>query len=252
MAWNPDVYNKFKEIRYKPFYDLLSHVDALSGNAVLDLGCGTGELTGFLADKFPGAQVLGIDSSAEMLSKAVARPGLSFAQRPIEAQLGTADRWDLIVANASLQWIADHARLFPKIISRLAPGGQLAVQMPNQAENILNQLLNDLVQEPDYYDLLHDTIHHSPVLSLDEYTQLLYANGAKEVLVYQQVYPMIADSVETLYDFISGSALIPYMSSLPESQHEDFIRRFKTKIAYRFPVAPMVYPFKRIFMVAKF
>lgn len=252
MPWDPDVYNQFKEKRYEPFYDLISHIHAKPGMNILDLGCGTGELTRIIADKFPGARVLGVDTSAEMLSKASGHPNISFAQRSIEEQLQLAEKWDLIVANASLQWVNDHPALFPTLISRLLPGGQLAVQMPSQKENLLNQLLYELVHESPYYEVLEDVVRHSPVLSLDDYTQLMFSNSAKEVLVYQKVYPIIAQSVETLYDFISGSALVPYMEKLAEPMKPAFTKIFKERIADRFPSPPMVYAFKRIILVAGF
>ncbi|QEC43877.1 methyltransferase domain-containing protein [Pseudobacter ginsenosidimutans] len=252
MPWNPDVYNKFKAERYQPFYDLISHIDRRPHMNILDLGCGTGEQTKILADRFNPDKVLGIDNSAEMLQQAPQQEHLSFAQRSIEEQLALPEQWDLIHANASLQWVNDHATLFPGLIGKLAPGGQLAVQMPSQKENILNQLLYELVHEAPYYDVLKDSIRHSPVLSLDDYTQLFYSNHAKQVLVYQKVYPILANSTETLFEFISGSSLVPYMEKLEEPLSTEFVNSFKARIAKRFTASPIVYAFKRIILVAGF
>lgn len=252
MPWNPDVYNQFKKKRYEPFYDLISHIHAKPGMRIIDLGCGTGELTKVIADRFPGSRVLGVDTSAEMLAKAPQQENISFAQRSVEEQLQLANKWDAIVANASLQWVNDHADLFPKIISKLLPGGQLAVQMPSQQENLLNQILYKLVHEQPYYEALNGAIRYSPVLTLDDYTHLLYSNGAKETVVYQKVYPIIAQSIETLYDFISGSALVPYMEKLEEPVKAAFTAAFKERIAGHFTASPMVYSFKRIILVAGF
>lgn len=252
MPWNPDVYNRFKEKRYEPFYDLISHIQARPNMAILDLGCGTGELTKIVTDKFPGSRALGVDTSAEMLAKAPQQENISFAQRSVEAQLQLTDKWDVIVANASLQWVNDHAALFPKIVDKLLPGGQLAVQMPSQKENLLNQVLHELVHEAPYYDVLKAVIRYSPVLSLDEYTQLLFSKGATDAIVYQKVYPIIAASTETFYDFISGSSLVPYMEKLEESMKSAFTNDFKSRIARHFTISPMVYSFKRIILVASF
>lgn len=231
---------------------MLGHLTVGARKRILDLGCGTGELTKIIADKFPAASVLGIDTSAEMLSKIPDQKNLSFAQRSVQEQLELPDKWDLIIANASLQWVGDHPHLFPKLISKLLPGGQLAVQMPSQKENLLNQLLYELVHEAPYFDVLKGGIRHSPLLTLDEYTQLLYSNEAKEVLIYQKVYPIIAGSIDTLYDFISGSSLVPYMEKLPEHLKPGFTKTFKDRIAKHFIAPPMVYSFKRIIMVAGF
>jgi trans-aconitate 2-methyltransferase len=252
MPWNPDVYNQFKENRYEPFYDLISHLKPHTAKNIIDLGCGTGELTAILAGRFPGSKTLGIDSSAEMLAKAPLTDTISFIQRSVEEQLMLDDKWDIIVANASLQWVEDHHSLFPAIMSKLGPGGQLAIQMPSQKENILNQLLYELVHEAPFYEVLKNDIRHSPVLSLDEYTTLLYGNGAKEVLVYQKVYPILAQSADTLYEFISGSALVPYMEKLQEPLRSLLVKEFKKRIEAKFPSAPMVYAFKRILLIAAF
>lgn len=251
MPWNPNTYDQFKQKRQEPFYDLFSHIHPASGMHVLDLGCGTGELTGIVADKLPEAQVLGIDKSAEMLAKALNRYKLSFLQRSIEEQLQLTAKWDLILANASLQWVEDHPVLFPRIFSRLLPGGQLAVQMPSQNENRLNQLLEALVQESPYYEVLHTVIRRSPVLTLDEYTQLLFANGAKDVIVYQKVYPIIASTTDSFFEFIAGTSLIPYMEKLEEPMRATFTAVFKKRIADSFTGSPLVYPFKRILLVAR-
>lgn len=250
MPWDPEVYNKFKDNRYEPFYDLISHVLSKPSMNMIDLGCGTGELTKVLADRFPGSKVLGVDSSAEMLAEAPAQENISFVQRTIEEQLQRTEVWDAIIANASLQWVNDHHSLFPAMMMKLSPGGQLAVQMPSQKENLLNQILHQLVHEEPYYATLKDAIRYSPVLSLDEYTQMFFHAGAKEVLVYQKVYPIIAPSTETLYDFISGSALVPYMEKLQEPMRSDFVKAFKSRIASHFTSSPMVYAFKRIILVA--
>ncbi len=252
MPWNPDIYNKFKEKRYEPFYDLISHIQAKPDMNMLDLGCGTGEQTKIIADKFRAKHVLGIDSSAEMLAKAPMQKNISFAKRTVEEQLQHPDKWDVIIANASLQWVNDHHALFPAIIEKLSSGGQLAVQMPSQKENLLNRLLFELVHESPYYNVLNSNIRHSPLLSLDDYTQLLYANGAKETVLYQKVYPIIAQSTETFYEFISGSALVPFMEILQEPMKSDFIKTFKERIASRFTSSPMVYSFKRIILAASF
>lgn len=252
MPWNPDVYNKFKEDRYQPFYDLISHIKEKPSMTILDLGCGTGELTKILVQKFPGSTALGIDSSAEMLAQAPKHDQLSFAQRSIQDQLTVEKSWDLIVANASLQWVDAHEQLFPRIISKLAEGGQLAIQMPCQKENALNQLLLELVMEEPYYQVLKESVRYSPLLSLDNYTQLLFESNAEKMTIYQKVYPLLAESTTTLFEFISGSALVPYMEKLPAFLKDQFVADYKTRIEKHFRTSPILYAFKRIIIVAQF
>jgi trans-aconitate 2-methyltransferase len=252
MPWNPDQYNQFKKERYQPFFDLINHITPQPNLSILDLGCGTGELTKVVADNFPDSNVKGIDNSPEMLAQAPQQSNLSFGLRSIEEQLLENETWDLIIANASLQWIDDHQKLFPTIISKLNGGGQLAIQMPSQTENILNKMLLELVQEYPFHQALEGWTRPSPVLSLDDYTNILFKHGGKELVIYQKVYPIIAQSSEELYAFIAGSALVPYMERLSEIMKDELEKSLKRKIAETFDSSPAVYAFKRIILYARF
>ena len=254
MAWNPEKYNEFKSVRYKPFFDLVAPIEDKPGMEVIDLGCGTGELTAMLAEKLTDAQVLGVDSSAEMLAEAAqfGKERLTFEQKTIEEVIQSGKKWDLIFSNAAIQWVDNHKQLFPAILGMLKPGGQIAVQMPCQKENILNQLLLQLVGEEPYSSVLSNWNRLSPVLSMDDYAQILFEHGGKEITVYQKVYPLIANSHDDLYQFISGSALVPYFERLEGVIKEQFILQYKRRITERFPLMPALYAFKRIILYAQF
>lgn len=252
MAWNPEIYNQFKNERYQPFYDLISHIEKRQHMHVLDLGCGTGELTNHLAEQLDEATVIGIDNSAEMLSKAPKKEHLLFEEKDIETVLNEESKWDLIVANASLQWVDHHQALIPRIISKLNPNGQVAIQMPLQSENLLNQLLFNLAKEEPYTSALRSYNRVSPVLSMDEYAKILFDHRAISMTIYQKMYPIIAQQHEDLYNFISGSALIPYLEKLDNTTAQEFTSDFKRSIAQEFPEMPAIYAFKRIIIYAKF
>lgn len=254
MAWNPNIYDQFKSERYAPFYDLLALAEPRINLAVLDLGCGTGELTSFLAESLPHSMVLGVDTSAEMLekSKAFSNDRLGFEQRGIEEQLDRETSWDLIFSNAAIQWIDNHEIILPKMISCLKPEGQLLIQMPSQNDNVLNQLLLELVQESPYKDALNDWKRQSSVLSTDEYARILFEEGGKNITVFEKIYPIVVQDASQLYDFISGSALIPYFERMSPELQNSFALEFKKRIRYRFPKSPAFYAFKRIILGAKF
>ncbi|PBJ06826.1 methyltransferase domain-containing protein [Flavobacterium sp. ACN6] len=252
MTWDPKKYNEFKEERSKPFEDLTSHIVDQPNLKVLDLGCGTGELTKKLSEKLNNPTVLGIDNSAEMLPKAPLGENLKFEERTILDQLNTDKKWDLIFSNAALQWIDDHNELFPKIISCINPGGQLAVQMPQQNENILNKILLNLVQEEPFSSYLKNWTRPSPVLTLDEYAKILFENGGKNLNIYEKVYPLISNSKNDFFDFISGSALTVYQERLKENEFEELSNELKKRINAYFPVVPSIYAFRRLILYAKF
>lgn len=253
MPWNPEIYNKFKNIRYQPFYDLADFIEPVSGMKAIDLGCGTGEQTAILADKFKEANFLGVDSSAEMLeqSKSLETDNLHFRKATTEETLKSGEKWDLIFSNAALQWSNDHETLFTELIKRVNPKGQFAVQMPVQPENKLNVILAELVDEEPFKYYLKSYKRDSPVLSIDEYAQILFNGGLEDLKIMQKVYPIIANDHETLYNFISGSALIPYIERLEGDEKALFINTYKKRIALHFPKLPAIYSFKRLLLYGR-
>lgn len=253
MPWNPEIYNKFKNIRYQPFYDLIDLIDPVDNMKAIDFGCGTGEQTFILSEKFPSATFLGIDSSAKMLekSKELKNDHLNFKQATTEDIIASGEKWDLIFSNAALQWSDNHSELFPDLISLLNKNGQFAIQMPVQNENILNQLLYQLIQEEPFKAWLKDWRRDSPVLSMDEYAQILFDGGLENIQIMTKVYPIIANDAQQLLDFISGSALIPYMEKLTEEQQQLFITTYKKRIEEAFSKFPAIYAFKRILIFGK-
>ena len=251
MPWNPDTYNQFKQIRYQPFFDLVALLSDAPVAHGVDLGCGTGEQTAILAKKYPGAQLVGIDSSREMLAQSApfTSDRVRFELSGMEAFAAAPGRqWDLVFSNAALQWTDHHAELFPKLVAAVAPGGQFAVQMPVQHENVLNQLLLELaVQEP-FAGYLKGWTRPYTLLSVDDYTQLLFDGGLEQLQVMVKVYPIIAPDIDTLYDFISGSALVPYMERMTARQQKEFTAAFKAMIAKAFTKLPAIYAFKRLLL----
>lgn len=253
MPWDPTIYNQFKNVRFLPFFDLSEMIHDNSNMKAVDLGCGTGEQTALLVDKFPTAHFVGIDSSLEMLAKASPRASdrLQFIHTTTEEFLKKQEQWDLIFSNAALQWSDHHTELFPALISKLNPRGQFAVQMPYQPENILNKLLSDLAEQEPYKTQLQGWNRPSSVLTIDAYAQLLFDNGLTDLKISQRIYPIVAESHEKLYEFIAGSALIPYLERLNDIDKHSFIQAFKDLIASYFTSLPALYAFKRILLYGK-
>jgi trans-aconitate 2-methyltransferase len=250
MPWDPQIYNQFKNIRYQPFFDLMDLISDKNLHTCVDVGCGTCEQTSLLSKRFENSLFLGIDSSAEMLaeSKQFVTEKLSFKLSTIEEFAGSESTWDLIFSNAALQWSNDHNKLFAKLISKLNHDGQFAVQMPCQKENILNKMLLTIVTEKALADLLGGFRRDSPLLDIDKYAKVMFDCGLKDLNIFVKVYPIIARSEMDLYNFISGSALIPYMERLGPAEQEVLKSEFITRIKEQFGTFPAIYPFKRILL----
>ncbi len=249
MPWNPDQYLTFQQQRFAPFDDLVRLVHVREGMRVVDLGCGTGELTKRLADMLPTADVLGIDSSAEMLDRArsVVAPGLRFEQARIE-DIGPG--WDLIFSHAALQWVDDHTTLIPHLFDLLNPGGQIVVQQPSNHGHVAHKLINHIAEQEPFRAALSGWQRESPVLSIDAYADLLWHAGGTDIVVYEKVYPHVLENADAIAEWTRGTALIPYMERLPDALHEPFMQRYREGLRRHYPQTPLLYAFRRTFFAA--
>jgi len=250
MSWNPELYHKYQKERFAPFNDLLELIVVKKGLRVLDLGCGTGELTEMVSEKLPDSDVLGIDSSSQMLAKAVQkkRIGLNFELCPIEDITG---KWDLVFSNAAIQWVSNHRELIPKLISLLSPGGQIAIQLPANHNHPTQTLITEVANEEPFKNALNNWQREWSVLSILEYSELLYKAGAQDINVFEKVYLHVLDDVDAIVEWLSGTALIPYFERLPEEMHADFLNSYREKLKDLYPEVPVLFPYQRIFFSAR-
>jgi trans-aconitate 2-methyltransferase len=249
MPWNPDLYHQFEKERSAPFDDLLRLVEPSNGTSVIDLGCGTGELTRRLADTLPGSTVLGIDSSPEMLGKTEThvRPGLRFERNQIETIIG---QWDLVFSNAAIQWVDDHPALIGRLLGMVRPGGQLVVQLPSNHDSFAHATITQIAGEAPFHEALRGWIRLSPVLPVDQYAELLYSNGGRSLTVFEKVYPHVLENADAVRDWMRGTALVPYLERLPNALHGPFLARYTARLRERWPTTPVFYGFRRILFAA--
>ena len=249
MPWNPDQYHKFQSERSAPFHDLLALVEARPRLKVIDLGCGTGELTRHLADQLPESEVTGLDNSQEMLDKAASfqRPGLVFVKGDQSALTG---EWDLIFSNAALQWSENHAELIPYLFRKLAPGGQIAVQIPSNHNHISHQIYRQTADEEMFKFILNGFQRFSPVLKIDDYARIFFQCGAENIVVFEKVHPHVLEDADAVVEWISGTALIPYFERLGKHKDE-FVQSIREKMRAAMPDRPVFYPFRRILFSAR-
>lgn len=245
--WDPDCYLTYQKERFAPFEDLLPMVHLRPGLKVIDLGCGTGELTLRLADRIPGSHVVGIDLSEEMLEKARAleRPGLHFECRDIRALEG---EWDLIFSHAAIHWVEDHRELIPRLLSLVAPGGQLALQFPSNHHHVAHRMVLETAAEEPFRTALDGWVRHSPVLPMASYAEILFAAGAEDMRIFEKVYPHVMDNADALAAWLSGTTLVPYLERLNEVYRAFFMQVLRKKLRGLWPSGPVFYPFRRILL----
>ena len=249
MSWNPELYHKFQEERFAPFYDLMDLITVKEGITGLDLGCGTGELTKMLSEKLPESTVLGIDSSPEMLehAKTKSAPGLSFELRSITDIEG---QWDLVFSNAAIQWVPEHRELIPRLVSLIRPGGQLAVQLPSNHNHPTQSFIVETGMQQPYAAALKGWTRSYNVLTIREYAELLYDSGAEDLVVFEKIYPHVLPDSYAVLDWLSGTAILPYLERLPAELHEAFLGDIGDKLKASYPSSPVFYPYNRIFFSA--
>jgi trans-aconitate 2-methyltransferase len=249
LPWNPDRYHQFQAQRAAPFDDLVALIKVREGLTVIDLGCGTGELTRKLADRLPGSDTLGIDTSAEMLQRAEVhvRPGLRFEKAAIETVSGT---WDLVFSHAAIHWVGDHPALIPRLYSLVRPGGQLAVQMPSNHGHATHRLITQIAGEEPFRTALGSWVRHSSVLSIEDYATLLYECGAEDITVFEKVYPHVLENADAMADWTSGTALVPYFERLSDDMQQAFMAEYRKRLRQLWPGSPVFYGFRRTLFAA--
>ncbi|HCU96118.1 MAG TPA: trans-aconitate 2-methyltransferase [Actinobacteria bacterium] len=253
--WDPGQYQRFAGERGRPFFDLLARVRAADPGYVVDLGCGPGNLTVTLADRWPGAEVVGVDNSPEMIGAARQlggeRPRLSFAA-------GDLREWrpgrpvDVLVCNAVLQWVPGHLDLVRHWPQHLSAGGWLAIQLPGNHGQPSHAILLDLVRSPRWRPLLPgvqlNRQAHDPAEYLD-----LFARAGCEVDAWETTYLHVLPGASPVAEWYRGTGLRPVLAALDPGQAEEFVADYGARAREAYPPAPYgtVLPFRRVFVVAR-
>jgi trans-aconitate 2-methyltransferase len=251
--WNPDVYLAFADHRGRPFFDLLSRVGATNPRRVVDLGCGPGNLTSYLQERWPDTIVEALDSSPEMVRAA--------RGRGIDARVGDLGEWlpgsdtDVVVSNAALQWVPTHRELLIRWTKELPEGAWIAMQVPGNFDSPSHVAVRELAAQPQWATALGDLPFRAGKVVDDpaEYAALL-ADAGCTVDAWETTYIHQLTGATPVLDWISGTALTAVQSRLPEEQFAQFTDELIPLLAAAYPARPdgsTYYPFRRIFVVAQ-
>lgn len=252
--WDPGQYQHFGDERSRPFFDLLARVAAENPGQVADLGCGPGTLTATLADRWPDAEVRGIDSSPEMIEAAQALPvpqgrRLSFALGDVR-DWRPAGRVDVIVSNAVLQWVPDHLTVTARWAGFLQPGGWLAFQVPGNYDQPSHAVLRELAASDRWRALLGAVPLNRQASDPAEYLDLL-ARAGLEVDAWETTYLHVLHGEDPVLDWYKGTGLRPVLAALQPDQAAEFLDEYRTRMHEAYPAEPYgtVFPFRRVFVV---
>ena len=249
--WDPAIYLEFADERARPFGDLMVQVLADSAEQVVDLGCGPGQLTASLADRWPEASVLGIDSSSEMIARA--QP---YTHSHLRFEVQDLRNWrpdgpvDVIVSNATLQWVPEHRELLPRLVEALAPDGWLAFQVPGNFGEPSHQLLHELADDPRFasYTAGRDRPDaYDAATYLDDLSVLGCAVNA-----WETTYLHVLTGPDPVFRWISGTGARPVLQALPDGLREEFVAEYKRRLIDAYPQRSYgtQLPFRRVFVVA--
>jgi trans-aconitate 2-methyltransferase len=250
VTWNPAQYERFKDERSRPFFDLLALVKPVPGGRAVDLGCGTGELTRALHERVQAGETLGLDSSAEMLARSApfAGGGLRFVQGDI-ADFGEG-AWDLVFSNAALHWVGDHPALLARLAAGLREGGQLAIQVPANHDHPSHLVARAVAAEEPFRSA--GGLPASPVLAPEAYASLLYRLGFREQSVRLEVYGHRLESRDKVVDWVTGTTLTPLRARLDDAGWARFLDRYREVLLPQLEDArPYFYTFKRLLLWAQ-
>ncbi len=252
MAWNPSQYLAFAGPRMQPAIDLLGRIPQESPASVVDLGCGPGNITPLLRQRWPDARILGLDNSDTMLTRArAACPDELFEFTDITAW-NPATHYDVIFSNAALQWVEGHDTLFPRLLDQVAPGGTLAIQIPRNNDAPSHRLIDEVIDNGPWRELLAPVRDANPTQKPEWYRNLLVTQ-AKNLDIWETEYLQVLDGDNPVAEYTKGSQLTRYLGKMDAPWQGEFESQYRALVAKAYPPeadGKTLFPFRRLFIVA--
>ena len=254
MTWDPGKYVQFGDYRDRPFFDLTARIAADSPRQVVDLGCGPGNLTATLAERWPEARILGLDSSPEMLRRAAAQaeghPGLAFDAADIKDWMPDP-KCDVVVSNAALQWVPGHLELLPGWLDALPPGAWFALQVPGNFGAASHTLMRELAASPEWAERLEGVLRHDDAVGepADYLAVMLDAGWTADA--WETSYQQLLSGPDPVLEWVRGTGLRPVLAALSREDAARFEEQYAATLREAYPANRhgTVFPFRRIFAV---
>ncbi len=253
MTWSAAQYLKFENERTRPVRDLVARIPLAHVESAADIGCGPGNSTEVLRERYPSARIIGLNSSPDMIQAARKRlPDATFEVADIR-QWRPKEPLDVILANAVFQWIPKHETLFPALIARLKPGGALAAQMPDNLEEPSHRLMGEVASDGPWASKLKDAAAARTERHLADWYFRLTRPHAPHVDIWRTTYFHPLAGARAIVEWLKGTGLRPFLDPLEESERQDFLALYEGRIANAYPAEPdgtVLLPFPRLFVVA--
>jgi trans-aconitate 2-methyltransferase len=256
--WNPKQYLKFSDHRLRPALELLERIPLESPKVIFDLGCGTGNVTRIIAERWNSARVYGLDSSKEMLQRAQAEPGeVHWLEADIENWIPD-EVPDLIYSNATLHWVKGHHELLPRLAGFVREGGCLAVQMPLSWDVTSHRLMRETLADyggggrPLGTEELRQAVARKWVEDAEVYYDLL-TDCVRSLDIWETEYLQVLEGKDPVLGWVQGTGLRPVLNGLADDEREIFLAEYRRRLREAYPVKPngrTLYPFRRLFIVA--
>ncbi|MHC8390738.1 trans-aconitate 2-methyltransferase [Pseudomonas sp. MDT2-39-1] len=254
MSWSAKQYVAFEDERTRPARDLLAAIPRVDARSAIDIGCGPGNSTELLVERFTDATVRGLDSSTDMIEAARKRlPQLQFDTADIDTWSETGP-FDVIFANAVLQWVPDHATLLPSLAARLTPGGSLAIQMPDNLNEPSHRLMREVAADGPWASKMADAAgQRTEMASASDYYSMLRPHCARVDVWRTTYHHPLAGGASGVVEWFKGSGLRPFLEPLDEAEKAQYLKQYQAAIEQAYPAlsdGSVLLPFPRLFIVA--